>query len=147
MIYSLNDHLWNCISTVLGHTFDCSVDDMIMGDSSRQGILEIKSGWNILKTAEFDLIKFRSNVSLKRMLGSLRPYRHQSTLLWQSTSDSLRCKVTYNSTPETASLLSGSCSQLPRFPLGLIGCYHKSEDFAAVILATKARLRLLRYQK
>lgn len=105
---------------------DFYVDDMITGESSKQKVLEIKTQvTDILKTAGFELAKFRSNISLDQE-ECLDDYGLTETrvlgLLWQSTSDQLRYEATCDSMPETITkrTILSLISQIFD-PLGLVG--------------------------
>jgi len=122
---------------------DFYVDDLITGESSILELLETKSQvTNILKTAGFELTKFRSNISLGQD-ECLDHYGLTDTkvlgLLWRSTSDSLIYEAALNSTPEiiTKRNMLSVITQIFD-PLGLVG---------PVIIKAKILLQSLWQQK
>ncbi|XP_018396624.1 PREDICTED: uncharacterized protein LOC108774893 [Cyphomyrmex costatus] len=104
---------------------DFYVDDMITGAASVQ-LHELKTQvTDILKTAGFELSKFRSNVSLDQD-ECLDHYEITDAkvlgLLWQSTTDLLRYEVTCIAMPETITKrITLSLITQIFDPLGLIG--------------------------
>lgn len=111
-------------ATVIARDF--YVDDMITGESSVQQLLDTKTQvTDILKTAGFELAKFRSNVPL-RQAGCPDDYKLMEAkvlgLLWQSTTDSLRYETTCKFMPEII-IKRTILSLITQIfdPLGLIG--------------------------